>query len=325
MKQQRLTLADLPGLFTPVMDFPIPGIKFWNVNDLTKTPGALTLVTNEFVAHCRKLEAHYGRPIDYIAGFDARGFIFGATLAERLGIGFLQIRKKGKLPEPTVSVSYGKEYGTDILQMNETDLRGKLIVLVDDLLATGGTAAAGCELIEMLGGTVAAFLAVTDLPALGGRFKLHQYHVHTLLTEIGEKLCTNVRYCVDAAIFDEMSDDLVLIMRLSVPTGLAMVGGGIEVGESPRAAICREILEETECIIDPAMLTPVNVLVGVDRDPRGDQVSIVYRVRTNTFGARGEVDKTEILAIKNRTTDLPALEAFAFSDHRNAILAMMKH
>lgn len=186
----KLTLADLPGLFTPVMDFPIPGIRFWNVNDLTATPGALTLVTDGLEEYCRKLEAYYGQPIDYIAGFDARGFIFGATIAERLGVGFLQIRKKGKLPAPTVSYTYVKEYGEDTLEMNDTDLEGKLIVLVDDLLATGGTAEAGCKLVEMQGGIVAGFLAITDLPALGGRIKLHQYHCHTLLTEIDGELCT---------------------------------------------------------------------------------------------------------------------------------------
>jgi adenine phosphoribosyltransferase len=330
MTRKRLTLADLPGLFTPVMNFPMEGIRFWNVNDLTATPGALTLVTDEFVAYCRKLENYHGRPIDYIGGFDARGFIFGASIAERLGIGFLQIRKKGKLPKPTVSFSYTKEYSDpdappEVLEMNETNLGGKLIVLVDDLLATGGTAEAGCMLVEAQGGIVAGFLAVTDLPSLGGRKKLQQYHCHTLLTEISGKLCAGVRYCVDAGIFDAMTNDLVLIKRLSIPTGLAMVGGGIEVGESPRAAICREIWEETGCTIDPAMLTPVDVLVGADRDPRGNQVSIVYNVRTNTHGARGEAGKTQVLAMSNRAADLPALEAFAFSDHRGAILAMMKN
>ena len=183
-----LLLCELPGLFTPVMDFPIPGIRFWNVNDLTAQQGALALVTDEFETHCYKLERHLGRQIDYIAGFDARGFIFGALLAERLGIGFLQIRKKGKLPQPTVSVSYGKEYGEDILEMNTTNLTGKLVVLVDDLLATGGTAEAGCKLVEMQGGTVAGFLTVTELPALGGRIKLHKYHCHSLITEIDGEL-----------------------------------------------------------------------------------------------------------------------------------------
>lgn len=324
----KLTLADLPGLFTPVMDFPIEGIRFWNVNDLTAMPGALTLVTDELVAHCRQLEAFYGQPIDYIGGFDARGFIFGAAIAERLGIGFLQIRKKGKLPAPTIEFSYRKEYSDpeappEVLEMNETNLEGKLIVLVDDLLATGGTAEAGCELVEMQGGIVAGFLAITDLPALGGRIKLHRYHCHTLLTEIDGKLCTGVRYCVDGVVFDEDTGDLMLITRLSTPTGLAMIGGGIEMGESPLDTLLRETFEEAGFQIDPAKVTPSAILVGADRDPRGDQVSIVYRAHVNTKGARGEAGKTQIERLKNILSTLPKAEAFAFSDHHTTVAAMM--
>lgn len=326
MKQ--LQLSDLPGLFTPVMDFPIPGIQFWNVNDLTAMPGALTLVTNELVAHCRKLEAYYGQPIDYIAGFDARGFIFAPLIAERLGIGFLQIRKKGKLPAPTIEFSYTKEYSDpnappEVLEMNDTDLAGKLIVLVDDLLATGGTAEAGCKLVEMQGGIVAGFLAITDLPALGGRIKLHRYHCHTLLTEIDGKLCTGVRYCVDGVIFDEDTGDLMLITRLSTPVGLAMIGGGIELGESPLDTLLRETFEEAGCQIDPKNATPVLVLVGANRDPRGNQVSIVYRVHVSTRGARGETNKTQIERLKNILSTLPKADAFAFSDHHTAVAAML--
>ena len=319
----KLTLDDLPGLFTPVMDFPIPGIRFWNVNDLTATPGALTLVTDELVTYCRKLEEHYGRPIDYIGGFDARGFIFGATIAERLSIGFLQIRKKGKLPKPTVSYTYIKEYGEDTLEMNSTDLEGKLIVLVDDLLATGGTAEAGCKLIEMQGGTVIAFLAITDLPALWGRIKLHQYHCHTLLTEIDGELRPNVRVCVDGGLFCAVTNNLLLIHRLSEPAGLAMVGGGVEIGESPLQTFIRETHEEVGCRIDPDKAKPILVLVGANRDPRGDQISIVYRAVINTKGAHGEIGKTELRWLLNSGNSLPPTKDFAFSDHHGALLAMI--
>ncbi len=320
---KRLTLKDLPGLFTPVPDFPIPGIRFWNVNDLTATPGALKLVIRLFINRCRKWEKYHGKKIDYIAGFDARGFIFGAPLAERLGAGFLQIRKKGKLPPPTISYSYEKEYGTDTLEMNHTDLTGKVVVLVDDLLATGGTAEAGCKLIELQGGTVAAFLAVTDLPALGGRLRLHEYHCFTLLTEIDGTLRTDVRYCVDSGIFDMASDELLLIKRLSVPRGIAMVGGGIDGFESPLQAVLREIKEETGCTVASNEVTPHSILVGADRDPRGDQVSIVYRVHANTEGARGEPGKTTIVRHPNKPAALPEKDGFAFGDHHSVLFIML--
>jgi adenine phosphoribosyltransferase len=319
---KHLTLSDLPGLFTPVPDFPIPGIQFWNVNDLTACPGALTLVTQQLVNHCRGWEHHHGKKIDYIAGFDARGFIFGATVAERLGVGFLQIRKKGKLPPPTVSVSYAKEYGTDTLEMNERDLTGKVVVAIDDLLATGGTGEAGCQLIEKLGGTVAAFMAVTDLPALGGRLRLHKYHTLTLMTEIDGELRTRVQYCTDAGIFDTATYELLLINRLSDPKGPAMVGGKIEWYESPLEAIIREIFEETGCVVTAEDLIPHSTLVGADRDPRGDQVSIVYRVKAETYSAKGESGKTTILRIRKGCA-LPSRKTFAFADHHGALSAMM--
>lgn len=318
-----LTLADLPGLFTPVPDFPIPGIRFWNVNDLTAYPGALSLVTHLFANHCRGWEHHHGKKIDYVAGFDARGFIFGGALAERLGIGFLQIRKKGKLPPPTVSISYEKEYGTDTLEMNAADLTGKVVVLIDDLLATGGTAEAGCRLVEKLGGTVAAFMAVTDLPTLGGCLRLHEYHCFTLLTEIDGKLKTQVRYCVDGGMFDTTAKELLLVNRLSAPTGVAMVGGKIEWFESPLAAIIREVFEETGCVVTAQDLTPHSMLVGADRDPRGDQVSIVYRIHANTKDAKGEPGKTTIVRRPNTPEALPEQGGFAFDDHHRVLSAML--
>ena len=320
----KLTLDDLPGLFTPVMDFPIPGIRFWNVNDLTAVPGALTLVTDLLVNHCRGMEHHRLKKIDYIAGFDARGFIFGAPVAERLGIGFLQIRKKGKLPQPTVSVSYGKEYGTDTLEMNDVDLKGKYVVLMDDLLATGGTAEAGCKLVESMGGTVAAFMSVTELPALGGRLKLHRYHCFNLLTEIDGELRTRVRFCSDAGIFKPDNTELLLIERLSTPLGVAMVGGKVELYESHLETIVREVPEETGCSADPEHFVPHCVLVGADRDPRGDQVSVVYRVKADTTGAKGEAGKTDIARYQFGTSNLPQPDKFAFKDHRVALSNIMK-
>ena len=175
----------------------------------------------------------------------------------------------------------------------------------------------------MQGGTVAGFLTVTELPALGGRIKLHKYHCHSLITEIDGELRVGVRYCVDAAIFDEDTDELMLIMRLSNPVGLAMVGGGIEVGESPLQTLLREGGEETGCLIDPLKAAPVGVLVGADRDPRGDQVSIVYRVQAKTAGAKGESGKTRIERMLNSSGNLPDVQAFAFSDHHQAVATML--
>jgi adenine phosphoribosyltransferase len=320
----KLKLDDLPKFFTPVMGFPHEGIRFWNVQDLTAVPGALTLVTDLLENHCRGLERHRLERIDYIAGFDARGFIFGALVAERLGIGFLQIRKKGKLPEPTVSYSYEKEYGHDTLQMNDVDLSRKSVVLIDDLLATGGTAEAGCRLIEMMGGSVAAFMAVTELPALAGRIRLHQYHCFSLMAEIDGILKTRVRYCSDAGIIDPLSAELVLIDRLSQPTGIAMVGGGVELYESHLETIIREVTEETGCSADPEQFVPCCVLAGADRDPRGDQVSIVYRVKTDTSGAKGEAGKTDIVRYQFGTSSLPQPEHFAFLDHRDALSSLIR-
>jgi adenine phosphoribosyltransferase len=292
------------------------------VNDLTAYPGALGLVTDQFLNHCRGWEHHHCKKIDYIAGFDARGFIFGSLLAERLGIGFLLIRKKGKLPRPTASESYTKEYGIDTLEINVKDLTDKVVVLIDDLLATGGTAEAGCKLIEKLGGTVAAFMAVTDLPALGGRLRLHKYHTFTLMTEIDGELRTRVQYCTDAGIFDITTSELLLINRLSEPKGVAMVGGKIEWYQSPLETIIREIFEETGCIVTAEDLEPHSILAGADRDPRGDQVSIAYRAKAETYSAKGENGKTDILRVRKGCT-LPSRKTFAFSDHHRALSAML--
>ncbi len=325
---KRLTLDDLPGLFTPILDFPEKGIRFWNIEDLTATPGALELVTNLFAGHCRGWERVNLRRIDYIAAFDARGFIFGAALARELGIGLLQIRKLGKLPPLTISESYTKEYSKkgappEVLEMTERDLTGKVVVAIDDLLATGGTAAAGCKLIEKLGGTVAAFMAVTDLPALGGRLRLDEYHCFTLMTEIGGELKLRVRYCVDGGMFDTAAKELLLINRLSEPTGVAMVGGGIDGYESPLQAMIRETMEETGCYVTPDDLIPHSVLVGADRDPRGDQVSIVYRIHADTQDAQGEPGKTTIVRHPNKPTALPDKAGFAFGDHHRALSTML--
>jgi len=314
------TLQDVADLFVPVPNFPEEGILFWNVGDVTTHPVAYKLVLNELEMRCRQWEAATGKTIDYIGGFDARGFIFGGVVADRLGVGFLQIRKKGKLPPPTESISYTMEYGGEkILEMNLINLSGKVVVLVDDLLATGGTAKAGCHLIEKMGGTVGFFLTVTELPLLQGRALLQDYEVATLLTEIEQKLKAHVRYCIDAIITDRNTGDLVLIERLSIPAGYAMPGGGIELGESALKALVREVEEETGCMVHIGSYKHHMVLTGADRDPRGDQVSLVFKVTIETKHARGEEGKTLIYRIPQEIHRVPGPHLFAFLDHAEVV------
>ncbi len=287
----KLTVQDLPHLFTPIPDFPKPGILYWNSQDLTGVPGALTLVTDLFAERCASWSKKHGRTIDYIGGFDARGFIFGAAVAERLGIGFLQLRKKGKLPPPTVFVTYQKEYGLDELYLNEMDLAGKAVVLIDDLLATGGTAEAGCRLIEKLGGTVAAFMTVIELPFLNGRgAKLGNYPVYSVLSTIGNTLRADVSYCVDN-IAETESGEFVMVKRLNNPPGFAFTGGHIDPHVSAQNTVMWEQLEETGLSIHESEF--ITTLCNDGRDPRGDKVSLLYRSRVFGTMNSGEPGKTE--------------------------------
>jgi adenine phosphoribosyltransferase len=121
--------------------------------------------------------------IDYVAAVEARGFIFGAAAAEKLGVGFVPIRKKGKLPFKTESVSYDLEYGTDTLEVHSDAVkRGAKVLMVDDLLATGGTMAAACKLIEKIGGKIAGIAFLVELTELAGREKLAGYKVSTVIS-----------------------------------------------------------------------------------------------------------------------------------------------
>lgn len=318
-------MQDVADLFVPVPNFPEKGILFWNVGDVTTNPLAYKLTLNELEMRCRQWEAETGMTIDYIGGFDARGFIFGGVVADRLGVGFLQIRKKGKLPPPTEAIAYTMEYGGEkVLEMNCIDLTHKVVVLIDDLLATGGTAKAGCHLIEKMGGTVGFFLTVTELPLLEGRVFLQDYEVVTLLTEVEQKLKANVRYCIDAIITDCNTGELLLIERLPQidpdnPVGYAMPGGGIEIGESPIQALVREVEEETGCLVHIDSYTPHSLLIGADRDPRGDQVSLVYTLAIDTQCAQGEEGKTLIYRLPQEMHRVPGAHLFAFLDHAEVI------
>ncbi len=154
---------DLKELVRSIPDYPKPGIMF---RDITTLIGH----AEGFAAAIRKLAAPYhNERIDAVAGIEARGFILGGAVADRLGTGFIPIRKKGKLPWRAVGQDYQLEYGTDIIEMHEDAVRpGERVLIVDDLIATGGTVEAAVKLIRRLGGHVAGAAFVIDLPELGG-------------------------------------------------------------------------------------------------------------------------------------------------------------
>jgi len=315
-----MTLQQVADSIRYVDDFPEPNIRFFDIESLVENPAASKVVM-ENLYHRYK-----DKNIDYVAGFDARGFLFGFALAQMLGVGFKQIRKPGKLPGETVSVSYEKEYGTDSVEMEKTDdLQDARVLLIDDLLATGGTGEAGVTLIEQQGGTVVEFVCVIELPELGARgHLLMKTPVFSLLSvRNGTIIPTNngpLRLCVDPVIIDEKTGDFLLVERLSAPRGLAMAGGGIEDGESVCDAIIREIYEELGLTVTPDQVEVYNVLAGADRDPRGDQVSFVCVVTCDTKGARGEAEKTEPRYMSAQILSLVTPPQFAFADHAEVLI-----
>ena len=156
--------------------FPKPGVVFRDITPLVNDPAMLRLAVHQLV------HPFIGEPIDAVAGMEARGFIFGALSAQELNVGFVPLRKPGKLPYDVQSVSYELEYGTASLEAHIDAINpGDRILLVDDLIATGGTASASCELVERLGGEIAACAFLIELDDLGGRARLPGRRVHTLL------------------------------------------------------------------------------------------------------------------------------------------------
>ena len=156
--------------------FPKPGVVFRDITPLVADPAMLRLAVHQLV------HPFIGEPIDAVAGMEARGFIFGALSAQELNVGFVPLRKPGKLPYDVQSVSYELEYGTASLEAHIDAVKpGDRILLVDDLIATGGTASASCELVERLGGEIAACAFVIELDDLGGRARLPGRRVHSLL------------------------------------------------------------------------------------------------------------------------------------------------
>ncbi|WP_295440913.1 adenine phosphoribosyltransferase [uncultured Thiodictyon sp.] len=153
-----------------VPHYPKQGVMFRDITTLLKDPVGFRITINELV------NRYTAQKIDRVAGIEARGFIIGAALAYQLGVGFVPIRKKGKLPAETVGHDYDLEYGTDRIEMHvDAVSKGERVLLVDDLIATGGTAEAACKLIDSMGGTVVECCFVIDLPDLGGRARLEKH------------------------------------------------------------------------------------------------------------------------------------------------------
>jgi len=164
---QRLDAQFIQGFIRTVPDWPQPGIMFRDITPVLQDRKAFRVLVDFFVH--RYMDAG----LDLVAGIDARGFILGAVIAYELNLGFVPIRKKGKLPHDTLAESYELEYGTGTVEIHADACRkGDRALLIDDLIATGGTMLAGVRLIERLGAQVAACAAIVDLPELGGSARL---------------------------------------------------------------------------------------------------------------------------------------------------------
>lgn len=170
-------MEELKALIRDVPDFPIPGILFKDITTLLKEPDGLAQVVHLLVDQYRDQE------VDLVAGIESRGFMFGTPLALELKAGFIPVRKPGKLPAETIAREYSLEYGTNRLELHRDAVKpGQRVVLIDDLLATGGTAKASAELIEELGGVIVGIAFVVELAFLEGRKALEGYEIFSLLT-----------------------------------------------------------------------------------------------------------------------------------------------
>ena len=168
--------AHLDAFIRAIPDFPQPGILFRDITPLLHNPAAFREANDRLAETARRWDA------SLIAGIEARGFLFGVPVAERLDLPFVPVRKPGKLPADRASVFYELEYGQDSLELHrDPSVADHRVVIVDDLLATGGTAAATVRLIQELGGTVAGLAFVIELPDLGGRAAIADHPVETLL------------------------------------------------------------------------------------------------------------------------------------------------
>lgn len=176
MTETKFDTERLTKLIRDVPDYPKKGIVFKDITTLIKRGDAFDEVVNIFFEKCKD------KKVDLVAAVESRGFIFGGVLANRLKVGFVPIRKFGKLPADTVEQKYDLEYGTDTLEIHKDAVMPRQkVLIVDDLLATGGTIKAACKLVEKLGGQVVGILIMIELGFLNGRDKLKDYDLFTLI------------------------------------------------------------------------------------------------------------------------------------------------
>jgi adenine phosphoribosyltransferase len=169
-------VSELRNLVRNVVDFPKPGIVFRDITTLIHDPQALRTAVQLMA------EPFRNKAVAMVAGIESRGFIFGAAIALELGVGFVPIRKPGKLPADTTRESYDLEYGSDAVEIHTDAIEaGQKVLMVDDLLATGGTMAAACRLVERLGGQIVGLSFLIELEFLGGRKNLGDYPISALI------------------------------------------------------------------------------------------------------------------------------------------------
>lgn len=169
-------MDDLKAFIREIPDFPKPGILYYDITTLLQDHLALRMTIDRFVW------LFAGKHVDKVVGIESRGFMFGSIVAYNLDAGFVPVRKPGKLPASTIDQTYDLEYGTDTLEMHEDAIKpGEKVLIVDDLMATGGTAAACAKMVEGLGGEVVGFGFVVELTFLNGREELNGYEVESLI------------------------------------------------------------------------------------------------------------------------------------------------
>jgi len=170
VRQLKESIRDVP-------DFPKPGIVFKDITPVLKDPKLFHICIDEMI------KAFEGTKIDHVVGIESRGFIFGAAMAYKLGAGLVIVRKPKKLPFKTTQIEYSLEYGKDTLEMHTDALDpGDRVLIVDDILATGGTAAATAQLVEKMGAKLEGLVFMSELAALNGKEKLGNYNVHSVLS-----------------------------------------------------------------------------------------------------------------------------------------------